>query len=81
MNVHVPCRWQNNVLNHVTLDKENLPPSLHPPPLPHLPHQLASITRCTPQMINLTPQPTKIIKWIDHALKEAMEVVERRCIH
>ncbi len=28
MNVHVTSRWQNNVLNHVTSDKENLP---HPP--------------------------------------------------
>jgi hypothetical protein len=28
-------------------------------------------------MINLTPQATKKSKWIDHALKEAMEVVER----
>jgi hypothetical protein len=29
-------------------------------------------------MINLIPQTTKISKWINHALKEAMEVVERR---
>jgi hypothetical protein len=71
MNVHVPCRWQNNVLNHVTLDKENLTPPPTPP----------TSTRRTPQMINLTPQTTKRIKWIDHALKEVMEVVKRRCIH
>ncbi len=67
MNVHVPCRWQNNVLNYVKSDKENLTPPPQPP----------SITRHTPQMINLTPQTTKRSKWIDHALKEVMEVVER----
>jgi hypothetical protein len=57
------------VLNHVTSNKDN------PPPYP--PQLHASITRHTPQMINLTPQTTKRSKWIDHPLKEAMEVVER----
>jgi hypothetical protein len=70
MHLTVYNKWRSNLLEHAKHDKENPPPKCAPKN-----NQIIPIKR------NQTKSTIMICKWKIETLEEAMEAVERGCIH
>jgi hypothetical protein len=70
MHLIVHHKWRYNLLEHAKHDKENLPPNC-----------ALTINQIIPIKKNQTKSIIMIGKWTDEELEEAMDVVERGCIH